>query len=159
VLARAAAPAPAEARPVAPLGRRTAPTSAARLAAATGARVSHDEAAETETVEFQRPEYASFAPALELMRAGIPGMGDIQVPHAAGLAGNAMHAAEGALSGHAAPAAHGEHHGGHHGGHGGAEGGGGGGNIDEIYDQVVQRLKRDLLADRERMGDLLGDLP
>jgi hypothetical protein len=38
-------------------------------------------------------------------------------------------------------------------------GGGGGGDIDEIYDQVMQRLRRDLLADRERMGDLLGDLP
>jgi hypothetical protein len=38
-------------------------------------------------------------------------------------------------------------------------GGGGGGDIEEIYDQVMQRLRRDLLADRERMGDLLGDLP
>jgi hypothetical protein len=35
----------------------------------------------------------------------------------------------------------------------------GGGGIDEIYDQVLERLRRDLLADRERMGDLLGDLP
>lgn len=41
----------------------------------------------------------------------------------------------------------------------GAPGQGGGGSIDEIYDQVVERLRRDLLADRERMGDLLGDLP
>jgi hypothetical protein len=31
--------------------------------------------------------------------------------------------------------------------------------IDEIYEQVVGRLRRDLLAERERMGDLLGDLP
>jgi hypothetical protein len=38
-------------------------------------------------------------------------------------------------------------------------GGGGGGDIDEIYDQVIERLRRDLLADRERMGDVLGDLP
>jgi hypothetical protein len=32
-------------------------------------------------------------------------------------------------------------------------------DIEEIYDQVMQRLRRDLLADRERMGDMLGDLP
>ncbi len=38
-------------------------------------------------------------------------------------------------------------------------GGGGGGDIEEIYTQVIERLRRDLLADRERMGDLLGDLP
>jgi hypothetical protein len=30
---------------------------------------------------------------------------------------------------------------------------------EEIYEQVVQRLRRDLLVERERMGDLLGDLP
>ena len=32
-------------------------------------------------------------------------------------------------------------------------------DIEEIYDQVIERLRRDLLADRERMGDVLGDLP
>ena len=31
-------------------------------------------------------------------------------------------------------------------------------DMDEIYEQVVERLRRDLLAERERMGDLLGDL-
>ena len=41
----------------------------------------------------------------------------------------------------------------------GGGGGGGGGDIEEIYTQVIERLRRDLLADRERMGDLLGDLP
>jgi hypothetical protein len=30
--------------------------------------------------------------------------------------------------------------------------------MDDIYDHVVERLRRDLLAERERMGDLLGDL-
>ena len=40
-----------------------------------------------------------------------------------------------------------------------AAGGGGASNIDEIYEQVVERLRRDLLVERERMGDLLGDLP
>ena len=32
-------------------------------------------------------------------------------------------------------------------------------DLDEIYEQVVERLRRDLLVERERMGDLLGDLP
>jgi hypothetical protein len=31
-------------------------------------------------------------------------------------------------------------------------------DIDEIYEGVVERLKRDVLAERERMGDLLGDI-
>jgi hypothetical protein len=35
---------------------------------------------------------------------------------------------------------------------------GGSGNIDEIYEKVVDRLRRDLLVEREKMGDLLGDL-
>jgi hypothetical protein len=30
-------------------------------------------------------------------------------------------------------------------------------DIDEVYEQVVERLRRDLVAERERMGDLLGD--
>lgn len=32
-------------------------------------------------------------------------------------------------------------------------------SIDDLYDQVVERLRRDLLAERERMGDILGQLP
>jgi hypothetical protein len=32
-------------------------------------------------------------------------------------------------------------------------------HVDELYEHVVERLRRDLLAERERMGDLLGDLP
>jgi hypothetical protein len=31
--------------------------------------------------------------------------------------------------------------------------------VDELYEHVVERLRRDLLVERERMGDLLGDLP
>jgi len=37
-------------------------------------------------------------------------------------------------------------------------GGDGAQSIDEIYDKVVDRLRRDILVERERMGDLLGDL-
>jgi hypothetical protein len=43
----------------------------------------------------------------------------------------------------------------------GAAGGGGGGaapNVDDIYEGVIERLRRDLIIERERMGDLLGDL-
>jgi hypothetical protein len=32
-------------------------------------------------------------------------------------------------------------------------------DMDDVYEQVVDRLRRDLLVERERMGDLLGDLP
>jgi hypothetical protein len=28
---------------------------------------------------------------------------------------------------------------------------------DHVYENVVERLRRDLLAERERMGNLLGD--
>jgi hypothetical protein len=31
--------------------------------------------------------------------------------------------------------------------------------IDEIYEQVIERLRHDLLVERERMGDLIGGLP
>jgi hypothetical protein len=32
-------------------------------------------------------------------------------------------------------------------------------DMDDVYEHVVDRLRRDLLAERERMSDLLGDLP
>ncbi len=32
-------------------------------------------------------------------------------------------------------------------------------SIDEIYDTVVDRLRRELMVERERLGDSLGDLP
>jgi len=128
----------------APLGRRAAPTSAARLAEATGASVSHDADSGAETVTFPRPSGAAFAPAVALMRApddsgtgGADNQGGEPAPAAAPAAPPSQPAP--------APAP--------------SSGGGGGGDIDEIYDQVMQRLRRDLLADRERMGDLLGDLP
>jgi hypothetical protein len=36
---------------------------------------------------------------------------------------------------------------------------GGGGASGDSYDQFVERLRRDLLREREQYGDLLGDLP
>jgi hypothetical protein len=35
----------------------------------------------------------------------------------------------------------------------------GGVDVDELYEQLAARLRRELLHDRERVGDLLGDLP
>jgi hypothetical protein len=32
-------------------------------------------------------------------------------------------------------------------------------SLEDIYDHVVERLRRDLLVERERMGDLTGPLP
>jgi hypothetical protein len=29
----------------------------------------------------------------------------------------------------------------------------------EVYEHVVEQLRRELLVERERMGDLTGDLP
>jgi hypothetical protein len=31
-------------------------------------------------------------------------------------------------------------------------------DMDQLYEQLVERLRRDLLAERQRMGDVLGDL-
>jgi hypothetical protein len=31
--------------------------------------------------------------------------------------------------------------------------------FDDVYDRVVERLRHDLLAERERMGELVNDLP
>ncbi|MGE3140801.1 MAG: hypothetical protein AB7O53_15215, partial [Thermoleophilia bacterium] len=31
-------------------------------------------------------------------------------------------------------------------------------DLDNLYEGILERLKRDLLAERERMGDLLGNL-
>jgi hypothetical protein len=32
-------------------------------------------------------------------------------------------------------------------------------DLDELYEHVADRLRRELLLDRERVGDLVGDLP
>jgi hypothetical protein len=41
---------------------------------------------------------------------------------------------------------------------GAAPGGASAPNVDEIYEGVIERLRRDLIVERERMGDLLGNL-
>ena len=32
-------------------------------------------------------------------------------------------------------------------------------DMTEVYEHVVEQLRRELLVERERMGDLTGDLP
>ena len=144
-LSRAAFP-PAEG--AAPPRRGGTATSGARLAAATGTQVSYEENG-VETVTFPRPAGASFAPAVALMRAHDGSdHGDNQGGEQSEGATPATAPTQAAAPAAAAPPA--PQPGG---------GAGGGGDIEEIYDQVMQRLRRDLLADRERMGDVLGDLP
>ena len=72
--------------------------------------------------------------------AGLPAMPDIS-----GLTRQATQAVEGAMApvSQAATAA----------GPGGA-----GHDLDEMYEHMIDRLRRDLLDERERMGDLVGDL-
>ena len=31
--------------------------------------------------------------------------------------------------------------------------------IEDLYDELVERLRRDLIGERERMGDIVGELP
>jgi len=121
-------------------------SSGARLAAAAGLPLEYERAGSA-TVVFA-PGYAEPAPAPAgpsararvLARQGDDGGG----------AEAAAEASEATAEVAAAPAP----------GAAAAAGGGRGGsdNIDEIYEKVVDRLRRDLLVEREKMGDLLGDL-
>ncbi len=142
-LLRLAPPLPVSSRPAA-VARAEAPaapargfggTSGARLAAATGG-ILRQEDGETETLVFPRPQGRAFAPAFALMREPDPAPAE-----APGAPAEPAQAAAPPASPAPAPRE------------------GGGGDIEEIYDQVIERLRRELLADRERMGDVLGDLP
>jgi hypothetical protein len=135
MVARTAAAAPAS-RPV---GARAARTSGGRIAAATGGTVESDDG-ELVTVVFPRPAESAFAPAATLMRA--PDTEPPAAPSPGPSPGTSTVPAPTTAPAPPPPPA-----------------GGGSTDIEEIYDQVMQRLRRDLLADRERMGDMLGDLP
>jgi hypothetical protein len=117
-----------------PAARSGSTTSGARLAAATGAAFS-SEPGGIETVVFPRPAGLQAASDGTLSRAD----SDARNDNASGNQGSAPSAPS-------APSPP-------------PPAGGGGGGIEEIYDQVIERLRRELLADRERMGDVLGDLP
>jgi hypothetical protein len=111
-------------------------TSGLRLAQATGAGFSRSSDG-VETIEFPRPrEDEAPSTAGFLLRA------PDESPPEPGEASAAPAATTVAVAPPPAPAAP----------QGGSE-------IDDIYEQVVDRLRRDLLVERERMGDLLGDLP
>jgi hypothetical protein len=130
-LARLAEPGGGPGRSGAAQARRDDSTSGARLAAATGAAFSSDPDG-FETVVFPHPSGFEAASGM-ISRAPVDGNDDSPPPPAT---------ASSPAPADPPPAAS-----------------SGGGDIEEIYDQVIERLRRDLLADRERMGDVLGDLP
>ena len=114
-----------------------------RLARVAGAVISREPDRGLETIDFappahQPPTASLLSPALSVTAGGAPGAGAMAdpAPFETAATPNALASAgSGALP--AAPAP----------------------DIDDLYEQVVERLRRDLLCERERMGDLLGDLP
>ena len=113
--------------------------SAGRLAGATGGLVSRAPS-ELSTVAFAPPEEFLYPPELPA-----PALLARQPAEASAPAPEATEApAQAAAPAPHAPAA--------------AAAAGGGLQLDDIYDDVLRRLKRDLLREREQMGDLLGDL-
>jgi hypothetical protein len=125
-------------------------TSGRRLADATGGALTN--ALGSDTVSFPRPPGAPFSlpePASALAGAAeqVSGLAGEAVDRASGLASQAAGAVESAAAsvpGALAPAV--------------AQAAGAAAQVEEIYEQVVERLRRDVLAERERMSDLIGDL-
>ncbi len=127
-------------------------TSGERLADATGAALRRDVGAGVETIEFPVGGSDSSGPGLESVLAREPAGGGPSGPTPGAQPG------AGEAAGPAAAAAPG--------GEGGATSHGASSSLagaspeaDDMYEQVIERLRRDLLTERERMGDLLGDLP
>jgi hypothetical protein len=122
--------------PISPIARRT---SARSLAAATGARPAR-KTTELATVSFPAPDREP--PDHPSMRAASAATEPFVARQADAEASAPAEPAAAPAPAPAAPsAAHGST-----------------GDLDEIYDHVVTRLRRDLLREREQMGDLLGDL-
>jgi hypothetical protein len=133
-------------------------TSGERLAGATGAALHRELATGMETIEFPIGSAAGASgsvSASSLLARAAAGGGppSAEAPAAATPAGAPVPAA--AMQPGAPPAEAG----------GGAQGGaptshaGASPEADDLYEHVIERLRRDLLTERERMGDLLGDLP
>jgi hypothetical protein len=126
-------------------------TSGERLADATGAALRRDVGAGVETIEFPVGGSDS-GPGLESVLAREPAGGGPSgptpgaQPAAGGAAAPGAAAAPGGEGGTASP--------------GGAPSSvaGASSEADDMYEHVIERLRRDLLTERERMGDLLGDL-
>jgi hypothetical protein len=140
-------------RSVGPHSQPGAPTSGARLAEATGAALRRDVPGGLETIEFpvasaggSASGNAGFESVVARAAAGGPS------PAAAPEAAPGLGAAQpgGAPEGEGGVASHG----GASASHAGASP-----EADDLYEHLIERLRRDLLTERERMGDLLGDLP
>jgi len=116
--------------------------SAGRLAGATRGFVSRTPS-ELSTVAFAPPEEFLYPPELPApaLLARQPAEASAPAPEATEAPAQAAAPAPHAPAAAAAAAA-----------------AGGGLQLDDIYDDVLRRLKRDLLREREQMGDLLGDL-
>jgi hypothetical protein len=142
--------------PATPAGPAPGGSTAATLAAATGAAYAADGSG-VATIDFGAPAPAIQTLGLDDLRSAVPAASSLahavapslpieQGLHAvSGVASQATHLAQSV--GHAAAGAAGA-----------AAHAAGAGGADELYEQVVERLRRDLLVERERMGDLLGDL-
>jgi hypothetical protein len=131
----------ADLRSVMPRSRPGAPTSGERLAGATGATLHREVAGGQETIEFFPGD--SDVPASVIARAPSGAPAAAEAPAAETPAPSGAPAAGGAVAAGGASASH----------------AGASPEADDMYEHIIERLRRDLLTERERMGDLLGDLP
>ncbi|HXB63721.1 MAG TPA: hypothetical protein VNV42_02485 [Solirubrobacteraceae bacterium] len=151
---------PSDLPPVGSQPRPGASTSGARLADATGAALHRDATGGVETIEFPVGSAGGSAPG-PLGSEGVLARAAAGGPSPAGAPGEAPSPATAPAPGAAAqPGGSPEGEG------GGASSGGASAShagaspqADDLYEHVIERLRRDLLSERERMGDLLGDLP
>jgi hypothetical protein len=139
-----------------PSDNRVAPTAGERLAQATGATVSRSAGGELETIDFAAlATQAGSSPPVTAATVSLAESSGAEtvdrapaepMPRSSLSAGPELGAADqskathqpGTLAGSHAVASP---------------------EMDELYEHVVERLRRELLFERERMGDLLGDLP
>ncbi len=128
--------------------RPGAPTSGERLADATGASLRRELAGGRETIEFFPGDSDASADVLARASAGAAGPGAAANP-----------AAPAAAEAPVAPGAPAAESGGAMAGGASASHAGASPEADDMYEHIIERLRRDLLTERERMGDLLGDLP
>ena len=133
--------------------RVAAPTAGQRLAHATGAELSREHESALETIEFgalaRRPVTAPLpSPVASGVPVGrAPDVGPAGPPANAGAPEAAQPIAAAATASPSGGADVGASH------------AAASPDADDLYEHMVERLRRDLLFERERMGDLLGDLP
>jgi hypothetical protein len=125
----------------------TGPTAGQRLAGVTGAVVSRERDRDLETIDFgplarPRATVPLLSPAMSM-----PGGDGRDTGATADAAPSEAAETTAVAPGETSPAGPGASH------------AAASPDVDDLYEQVVERLRRDLLFERERMGDLLGDLP